>query len=326
MIDPGRSHEHSEREPVSQWSGSLPTRQDRFLPCVSAQMQGLAASLARVAATEVPVLVVGETGTGKSTLARQIYEDSPHRSGPLLVVHSPTATVASVDAQLSGGASTILIEEVGDLTPPVQDALVRILSQQPARGGLRLLATTSRELGVLAERHSLRADLVYRLDVVRLEIPPLRQRPDDVIFLAEHFLALTARAFKRDVRALSPDASARLLQHHWPGNVRELSNCVTESVLYCSQIRLRAADLRIRMSLGAIDPETELAAALSRLHATYPEEFYARAQRAMFEWALQTCGGNRVRTAAFLGIGRGALRAKLRRFGLENGHTSFDDE
>jgi DNA-binding NtrC family response regulator len=127
-------------------------------------------------------------------------------------------------------------------------------------------------------------------------------------------VTLASRSFKRDVTGLAPDAAARLLRHHWPGNVRELANCITESVLYCSQTHLRAADLRIRSSAGAFDPEAELSAALARLHANQPDEFYANAQRVLFQWALQVCGGNRVRTAAFLGIGRGALRAKLRRY------------
>jgi DNA-binding NtrC family response regulator len=286
-------------------------------------MQGLAAGLARVAATEVPVLIGGETGSGKSTLARQVHEDSPRRNTPLVVLHSPTTTLEAVDELASLGAVNVLIEEVGELSAQVQDALVRVLSMQPRRSGIRLIATTSRDLNELTQRHGLRADLLYRLDVVRLDIPPLRQRPDDIIFLAEHFLMLAVRSFKREIRALSPDACEHLLSYRWPGNVRELSNCITESVLYCAHIRLRAGDLRLRASLGVIDPEAELAAALARLHAVQSETFYHHSQRVLFRWALQTCRGNRVRTAAFLGIGRGALRAKLRRFGL--GPTEIEE-
>ena len=166
------------------------------------------------------------------------------------------------------------------------------------------------------QRRRVLADLRYRLDVVRLDIPPLRQRPDDVMFLAEHFLALAARHLRRDVRALAPDACARLLGHRWDGNVRELHNCIFESVLRCLHVRLRAADLHLRVAPSATDPEAELGAALVRLHALHPTDLYARTQRLLLQWALQTCRGNRVRTAALLGVGRGSLRAKLRRHGL----------
>jgi len=163
----------------------------------------------------------------------------------------------------------------------------------------------------------LRADLLYRIDVVRLEIPPLRQRPEDIAFLADHFLALAARSFRRDVRGLSPDARDALLHHRWAGNVRELRNCLFESVLRCPNLRLRAADVRLRGPAATENPEAELIAILSRLHGTYPTDLYTRVHRLLLQWALTTCEGNRIRTAALLGIGRGSLRAKLRRHGLD---------
>ncbi len=290
---------------------------ERYLPCVSPQMQVLAASISRVAATEVPVLICGEAGSGKSSLARQLHEDSPRRNGPLVVVQGATATPEVIDRLAQLTDRTIVIEEVGDLVPAVQDSLVRLLTEQPLRTPLRLITTTSCDLGVLAARQSLRTDLLYRLDVVRLEIPPLRQRREDVIFLAEHFLATAARRFRRDVRALSPDACVRLLEQRWNGNVRELSNCITESVLHCTQARLRAIDLRLHGGGATIDLEAEFAGVLARLHVAHPREFHARAEQLILQWALEACDGNRIRTAALLGIGRGSLRAKLRRYGLE---------
>ena len=289
-----------------------------YLPCVSSQMQALAASLARVAATDAPVLICGETGTGKTTLARQVHEDSPRRNEPLIILQGAGATADLLDRLASSAPATVLIEEVGELIPSLQDGLVRVLSLQTSQPGrLRFLTTTSRNLNELARRRGLRADLVYRLDVVRLEIPPLRQRPEDILFLAEHFLLLAAQSFRKDVRGLSADAYDRLLQHRWPGNVRELGNCVVESVLYSSNTQLRAADLRIRTAVESSDPECELSNALTRLHAAQPAEFYRRTQELLLRWALKACSGNRLRAAALLGIGRGALRAKLRRYGLE---------
>jgi DNA-binding NtrC family response regulator len=290
---------------------------ERYLPCVSPQMQLLAASMSRVGATAVPILICGETGSGKSTLARQLHEDSPRRSTPVVVVAGATAKPEVIDGLAQLAERTIVIEEVGELVPAAQDSLVRLLAEPQLRAGVRLITTTSSDLGGLVARQSLRADLLYRLDVVRLDIPPLRQRREDVIFLAEHFLATAARRFRRDVRALSPDARARLLEQRWSGNVRELSNCMTESVLHCTQIRLRATDLRLRGGGATVDLEAEFAGVLARLQVAYPDDFQARVDRLILQWALDVCAGNRIRTAALLGIGRGALRAKLRRQGLD---------
>lgn len=312
MAETSTIHEHGAR-PIP----SSPEPQERYLPCVSPQMQGLAAVLARVAATAAPLLISGETGTGKSTLAQQVHEDSPRRSASLVVLHAATATVDAVNALAALDGHSVLIEEVSELAPAVQDSLVRLLNTIAADHDMRLISTTSHDLVALAARKVLRADLLYRIDVVRLEIPPLRQRPDDIAFLAEHFLALASRSFRREVRGLGPDARDTLLRHRWTGNVRELRNCIFESVLRCPHVRLRAADLRLRAPAATGDPEAELVATLSRLHAAYPTDLYTRTQRLLLQWALGACDGNRIRTAALLGIGRGSLRAKLRRHGLD---------
>ena len=312
MVETSTIHEHDLRL----IRGNLEL-QERYLPCVSPQMQALAAVVARVAATAVPVLICGETGTGKSTLAQQVYEDSPRRGAPLVVLQAATATADMVNGLAALDGQTVLLEEAGELAPAAQDTLVRLLNTAPTDGGFRLLTTSSQDLGALANRKVLRADLLYRIDVVRLEIPPLRLRPEDVVFLAEHFLALAARRFRRDVGGLGADARDTLLRHRWPGNVRELRNCISESVLRCNHRRLGAGDLQLRTVAASDDPEAELVATLARLHAAYPTDLYGRMQRLLLQWALAACDGNRIRTAALLGIGRGSLRAKLRRHGLD---------
>jgi DNA-binding NtrC family response regulator len=290
---------------------------ERYLPCVSPKMQVLAASLSRVAATQVPVLICGETGSGKSALARQLHEDGPRREAPLVIVLGATARPGNIDDLAQLADRTIVIEEVGDLVPAAQDRLMRLLTEQHPRRSLQLITTTSCDLAALVARQSLRADLLYRLDVVRLDIPPLRQRREDIIFLAEHFLVTAAHRFRRDVRALSPDAHARLLEERWPGNVRELSNCITESVLHCKQVRLRAGDLRLRGGGAPIDLAAEFADVLARFQVAHPHEFHLGVERLILQWALDACEGNRIRAATLLGIGRGSLRAKLRRHGLD---------
>ena len=295
----------------------FPEAPQSYALCHSPQMRALASSLARVAATEVPVLIEGETGSGKTTLAKQVYEGSRRRAVSLLVFHGATLTREAIDTLAQRSEHAVLIEEVGELAPGAQDALVRLLADQSQQGGLRLITTTSDNLAELATRRRLRVDLLYRIDVVRLMIPPLRHRPDDMLGLAEHFLSVAAQHFCREVRDLSADARARLLQHDWPGNVRELRNCVVESVLQCSRVRLEAADLHLRAPSAGSDPEAEFTAALLRLHAAHPSAFHSHTQRLILQWSLHLCGGNRVRAAALLGLGRGALRAKLRRCGLD---------
>jgi len=304
---------------VAMAASSVPLQDEsphRFLPCVSPQMQALTATMARVAAANVPVLICGETGSGKSALAQQLDEDRPQRSAPMLVLHSASATADAVDELSQMSERTILFEEVGELAPSVQDSLIRLLADA-SRRALRFICTSSVDLAALTERHGMRADLRFRLDVVRLAIPPLRQRPQDIIFLAEHFLTIAARHLRRDVRGLGADARDRLLEHRWPGNVRELYNCIVESVLQCAYVELRAEDVRLRAVASVVDAEAELGAALTQLYAARAAEFYTHTQRLLLQWALNACGGNRVRAAALLGLGRGSLRAKLRRHGLD---------
>jgi len=165
---------------------------ERYVQCLSPEMQALAAMVSRVAVTSAPVLICGETGVGKSMLARQVHEYSPRGDAPLVVLHAVTATADAVNCLSTLGGHTVLLEEIGELAPAVQDSLVCLLNSASTDAGFRLLATTSQDIDALATRKILRSDLRYRIDVVRLEIPPLRQRPADVVFLAGHFLAFTS--------------------------------------------------------------------------------------------------------------------------------------
>lgn len=290
---------------------------DDYIECLSPPMRALTAGMARVAAVRVPILLCGETGTGKSTLARAIHEHSPAPHTPFSVVESAVATAETISAIPSTTQHTVLLEEIGDLPPAAQKTLVRLMDASPA--GPRFISTTSRDLKDLISRQVLHADLLYRLDVVRLDIPPLRLRPDDIVPLAEHFLALVNRWLRRDAYSLSLEAHTRLLRHEWAGNVRELRNCMIESALGSKRPLLGYAELKLRNADRAADPEAELLRALSRLHAADSSALYARTECAVLRWALQNADHNRVRAAATLGISRGSLRAKLKRHGLEVG-------
>lgn len=289
--------------------------QDQSVQCVSAPMRQLAAAVVRIAVTNIPVLITGETGTGKSTLARNVHRQSAARAAPLVVLHGATTSADAISKLLHLAQRAVLFEEVGELAPGAQDSLVGVMAA--AGPGLRFIATSSCDLNELVARQVMRADLLYRLDVVRLDIPPLRERLDDVMPLAEHFLHLVTRGSQPRPMALAADAQERLSQHGWPGNIRELRNCIVESALHCTQAQLCAADLRLRLRPGPANLEAELNAALSRLHAADAQGFYARTQRLVLSWALMRSEGNRARAAATLGISRGSLRTKLRRLGLQ---------
>lgn len=274
-------------------------------------MRELASRVDKVAATDAPLLISGEPGSGKSTVAHQVYANSRRRAAPLLVLHACETVSGAFDRLAAPPAQTVLLEEVGELPPDAQGALLRAMTDPRARP--RLIATTSVNLGDMVARQRFRADLLYRLDVVRLSVPPLRQRREDIVPLAQHFLTLAARSFGRQVLELSSDAEAALLLHSWPGNVRELSNCMLESVLLCTAASLGAADLRLRVPAG---PEVNLADILSCLCAQDPRDLYRRTDRLVLQWALAKCAGNYVRAASLLGISRNSFRTKVRRYGL----------
>ena len=281
-----------------------------LISCASPSMRELAARVDRVSATDATVLISGEAGSGKTMLAHQVHAKSRRGEAPLVVLHAYQAGTAAFDRLVQSAAPTVLVEEVGELPPDAQGALLRLLAE-PAQP--RVIGTTSANLGEMVARQRFRADLLYRLDVVRLSVPPLRQRAEDIIPLAEYFLSLAARSFGRALLELSPDAEACLLRHTWPGNVRELSNCILESILHCAAPSLGVADLRLRVPAG---PEGNLADVLARLCAQDPHDLYRRTDRLVLQWALAKCAGNYVRAASLLGIGRSAFRTKLRRYGL----------
>ena len=287
------------------------TPQESLVPCVSPSMRELASRVDTVAVTEAPVLISDEAGTGKSTLAHHIYANSRRRSAPLVILHASEAAGAPFEQLVQPAVRTVLVEEVGELSPDAQSALLRLMTDPHAPP--RLIATTSMDLTDMVARGRLRADLLYRLDVVRLNIPPLRERPEDILVLAQHFLVLAAGSFRREVPKLSADAETRLLGHSWPGNVRELGSCILESVLQCSGASVRAADLRLRIPAG---PEVDLADILSRLRAVDPRDLYQRTDRLVLQWALDRSSGNHIRAASLLGIGRNSFRTKVRRYGL----------
>jgi PAS domain S-box-containing protein len=228
----------------------------------SPAMRHILELLPAVAASECTLLLEGESGTGKELLARAVHNASARRGRPFVAVNCAAIPETLLEAELFGvragaytGADrdrpgrfaraeggTLLLDEVGELSPAVQVKLLRVLQERsfeplgssvPVPSDVRVIAATNRDLAALVRAGSFREDLFYRINVIRLELPPLRRRREDVPLLTEHFIDALNRRLGRAVSGVSPDAMARLVAHDWPGNVRELENAIEHAFVLC---------------------------------------------------------------------------------------------
>ncbi len=224
------------------------------------RMQQLNKMIRKVAATEATVLVTGENGTGKELVANEIYRQSPRKQGPFIRVNCAAISENLIESEFFGhekgaytGAlqrrhgrfeladkGTLLLDEIGEISPKMQVKLLRVLQEREFErvGGsktisvdVRVVATTNRNLLEMVQRGHFREDLYYRLNVFPIEVPPLRDREEDIIGLAEHFLKQFGRRHRKTVKGLSAVARAKLMEHPWPGNVRELQNTMERAVI-----------------------------------------------------------------------------------------------
>ncbi|MCC6766388.1 MAG: sigma-54-dependent Fis family transcriptional regulator [Deltaproteobacteria bacterium] len=293
----------------------------------SPAMERLRARVVRVLPTAVPVLLQGETGTGKELLARAIHGGGPRRHGPFVPVNCGALSAELIDAELFGhergaftGAigrrlgraaeadgGTLFLDEIGELPPLLQCKLLRLLQEgevqrvgadRPVVVDVRVVAATNRDLRDLVERGAFRADCYYRLSGVVIEVPPLRDRADDVMELADRIVARTVGDLGRPGLALDEAARRTLAAYPWPGNVRELENVVREVVLYAEGPAIGAAD--VRLALAARSARTVVALGAAELVE-----------------CLRRCDGNVTRAARELGVSRPTLYKRLRDRGLE---------
>ncbi|HVH05984.1 MAG TPA: sigma-54 dependent transcriptional regulator [Myxococcota bacterium] len=309
-------------------------------------------TIGRVASTDVAVLVTGESGTGKELVARAIHQASSRAEQPFVAVNAAAIPRELLESELFGhergsftGAidsrpgrfreargGTLFLDEIGDMPLELQAKLLRVLQsgevtsvggRRPEHVDVRIIAATHRDLDAAVRENRFREDLLYRLRVVPIEIPPLRERPDDIVALAQHFVARYAEELATGPRILSPDAQERLLAHFWPGNVRELENAIKRAlVLSSSEIltpdsfaflsaptpsgeapaRADLEDLVVR------EVDVALAAGTEDLH----QALLHRIERPLLERVLAHTGGNQLRAASLLGINRNTLRKKLK--------------
>ncbi|HSJ13551.1 MAG TPA: sigma-54 dependent transcriptional regulator [Longimicrobiales bacterium] len=302
--------------------------------------------IARVGPADVTVLITGESGTGKELVARALHQESARRHGPFVAINCAALPAELVESQLFGhvrgaftgaerdhagvfeaaAGGTLFLDEVGELAEAAQAKLLRVLEERHVtRVGatattpidVRLVTATNRALGPEAGEARLRSDLRYRLAVVQLVLPPLRERREDIVPLALHFISHFAERHGLPARPLGESARRALLAHDWPGNVRELRNVVERAVVLADGEAIEVADLPAPL-LGAGAPLRPADAVLAELSfAEARDRALAGFERSFLAAALERHGGNVSATARALGLHRQSLQKMLRRLGLE---------
>jgi DNA-binding NtrC family response regulator len=313
---------------------------------VSEPMQAVMRLIHKAAPSDATVLIIGATGSGKELVARAVHEHSPRRERPFVAVdcgalveglfeselfgHVRGAYTGAVDTTVgkfelaSGG--TLFFDEIGNLGLEMQVKLLRVLQEreitkvggtQRIKVDVRIVAATNSDLAAEVRAGEFREDLFYRLSVVPIHLPPLRERRDDIIPLAEHFLRKYGTRRNRSVRGFSPEALRALERHHWPGNVRELENTVERALVMSDSTLIRAEDLFFYGASSSGDPPPTAATPAS-LPAPGTSELgrLAESERREIALALERFDWQMARAAEFLGINRKTLREKIRRYGL----------
>jgi DNA-binding NtrC family response regulator len=325
--------------------------EDRFswgnVVAKSAAMREVLTIVQRIAQSTASVLVTGESGTGKELIARAIHYNSPRREGPFVAVNLAAVPETLIESELFGhkkGAftdarsdkaglfieaegGTIFLDEIGELALALQPKLLRVLHEHEVRPlgatktqriDVRVIAATNRNLEAMLASGEFREDLYYRLNVIQMDLPPLRGRPDDIVPLAEHILVqLGARQSPPRRMRLAADAEALLLQYPWPGNVRELMNVLERGVTLSQGNELHADDLPPHVRERK--PSDFLAAAAARRMTL------AQLEREYIEKILEDEGGNKTRAAQRLGLDRKTLYRKLEEYARDRGELPPDE-
>jgi len=290
--------------------------------------------LERAAESDVSVLITGESGTGKELVARALHRKGRRAKGPLVAVDCSAIPEGLLESELFGhtrgaftdaradrvglfvqaSGGTLFLDEIGSLPVGLQPKLLRALQERAVRpvGGqaevpfdVRIIAATNRDLRA-GEEGRFRQDLLFRIAVIHVQVPPLREREDDVLLLAQCFVERAALRAGKQIRGLSPGAVARLQAHAWPGNVRELQSSIERAVALTTRDEIAAADLPEHLRPALRPPAEEALAPL------------AEVERLHILGVLDAVRGNRSRAASILGIDRKTLQRKLGRFASES--------
>ncbi|MBJ3816108.1 sigma-54-dependent Fis family transcriptional regulator [Shimwellia pseudoproteus] len=327
------------------------TQQRDDVPLIDPASLACQRLLDQLAPTEATVLLCGETGTGKEVMARYLHQHSPRRHGPFLALNCGALSESLAEAELFGhekgaytgaqqgmpgwfeaaSGGTLLLDEIGELSLTLQVKLLRVLqereitrvgSRSPRKIDVRVIAATHVDLRQAIAGRRFREDLYHRLNIATLSVPALRQRRQDILPLADHFLRLYGQRFGRPTVRLSAPARQRLLDYAWPGNVRELENTLHRAVLMNQNGEIDSADLWPLSALPApvMEPSVdEFTGWLRRQLQSPPPQLYERVVRRLIEAAMEHEGGNQSHAAALLGISRQALRTQLAHLGVIKG-------
>lgn len=315
-------------------------------------------SIGRVASQNLTVLLLGESGTGKELVAQAIYHHSARANGPFQAINCAAIPDALLESEIFGhekGAftdahrqrigkleqadgGTLFLDEVGDMSPLTQAKVLRVLQDQSFErvGGnttinvdARIIAATNHDLKKLVSEGLFRSDLYFRLSVVTIHLPPLRDREDDLRMLAEFFLRKYSDEFGKDVRTIAPEALRMLEQYHWPGNVRELESVVKQSLLTARgnvllpEFLPPTTDAALLKGLPAAGEEYLTSSFVAERLQASSDNLYAEAittaESQLFRQVLRHTAGNQLKAAAILGISRVTLRSKLKSLGIDAG-------
>ena len=322
------------REEVTRLRGALSGRQATAdIVAVSTPMRGVLEVVERIRDRDLPVLITGETGTGKEVVARAVHRTSARSAGPFLAINCAALPEELLDSELFGhekgaftGATgarkglfreahggTLFLDEVGDVSPRLQAKLLRVVQEgevRPVGGGstakvdVRLVAATNRDLEQMVRDGDFRSDLLFRLNVLPIVLPPLRERRDDILPLVQHVLERLRAEPGREALALTPAAQEKLLRYDWPGNVRQLENVIERSFALFPGPLLDAPEILIAPGGLNLPGETADPVAEGQLTLAEVEDRHIRR-------VLDEQHGNQVAAARVLGISRSTLRRKL---------------
>ena len=306
--------------------------------------------LRRVAPSNASIVITGETGTGKELVARYVHDESERNNGPFVAVNCAAFSESLVESELFGhergaftgavstkigwfeaaNGGTLFLDEIGDLPLSMQVKLLRVLqerevvrvgSRQPIPIDVRLIAATNVNLEEAVAAGHFRTDLYYRINVAALQLLPLRERPGDILPLADHFLQMYRNRLGCAAASFTPETLNQLLTYPWPGNIRELENMIHHALLVCHDNLVRPTDLH----LAPLQPKTAIVNTvltnpveeiLLELFEQNAPNLYDSLTEMIIRTAYRYCKNNQVQTARLLGISRNILRSQLKYFGL----------
>ncbi|MDB1123695.1 PEP-CTERM-box response regulator transcription factor [Vibrio algarum] len=300
----------------------------------SPEMQHVCRLVERIAPTDVTTLLLGESGTGKEVLARAIHNQSSRANKPFIAINCASIPENLLESELFGyekgaftgankttegkiefaGGGTLFLDEIGDMSYSLQAKILRFLQEKVITrvGGrkdipvdIRIVCATHQDLQNMVADKSFREDLFYRISEITINIPPLRERGEDIVLLARTFLQLDAKQMGKRITGLSDEAIEALMQHSWPGNVRELQNKIKSAAIMCDSKQINASDLSLKVNTSQLPIELNL------------KKVREDAEKYAVSRAISLCNGNISNTASILGITRPTLYSLMEKYALQ---------